>query len=110
AVAKVRTMGRVAVIGPALAHARPVADSAGLTAAERAANLAGALRVRRGFGAGLAGRPVIIVDDVMTTGATVHEAARALRAVGAEVVGAASVAATVRRAGLVRAGLHNEHQ
>jgi predicted amidophosphoribosyltransferase len=76
-----------------LAPARAVADQAGLTTRERAANLAGALRAT-----GVAGLPVVVVDDVMTTGATLVEAARALAAGGHPVAGAAVVAATRRRA------------
>jgi predicted amidophosphoribosyltransferase len=110
AVARLRGTGRAAVVVPALGHVRAVADSAGLTAPERAANLAGALGVRRGTAARIANRRVIVVDDVMTTGATVAEAARALRSVGAEVIGAAMIAATVRRTELVLAGLHNDGQ
>lgn len=75
-----------------LAPARRVADQSSLSTAQRAANLAGALRA-----VGAVRGPVLVVDDVVTTGATLVEAARALRAAGHPVVGAAVVAATVRR-------------
>lgn len=75
-----------------LTPTRVVADQSGLGASGRAANLAGAMRARRR----LDGLPVVLVDDVVTTGATLAEAARALRAAGADVRGCAVVAATVR--------------
>jgi predicted amidophosphoribosyltransferase len=82
---------------PALRLARSTADQAGLGAEQRAANLAGAARVPGRLVRAVAGRPVVLVDDVVTTGATLVESARALRAAGAVVVGAAVVAATPRR-------------
>ena len=81
----------------ALGPARQLADQAGLDSAARAANLLGAYAVSPRHGALLAGREVVLVDDVVTTGATLTEGARALRAAGAHVVSAAVVAATERR-------------
>jgi len=75
-----------------LVQARRTADQSGLDAGQRADNLRGALRARQR----LDGLPVVLVDDVVTTGATLAEAARALRAAGADVRGAAVVAATLR--------------
>lgn len=63
-----------------------------LSEAERARNRAGSLRAT----ASLAGRRLVIADDIMTTGSTLDEAARAIRAVGGEVVEAVTLAATPR--------------
>ena len=83
----------------ALRLGRRVADQAGLGAAERAANLAGSMRVRRSGSAVLQGDPCIVVDDVVTTGATLVECARVLREAGSGPVLAVTLAATRRRRG-----------
>ena len=56
----------------------------------RARNLVGSMRAR----GSLTGRRFLLIDDVATTGATLIEAARALRENGGEVVGAATLAYT----------------
>ncbi|BCW67743.1 hypothetical protein NicSoilB4_25060 [Arthrobacter sp. NicSoilB4] len=67
----------------------------GLGRGDRAQRVRGTMRVRRGpFAPDVNSRPCIIVDDVLTTGATLAEAARALQAAGALVTGAVVLAAT----------------
>ncbi|MEO7261460.1 MAG: phosphoribosyltransferase family protein [Jatrophihabitantaceae bacterium] len=68
-------------------------DSAGLSATQRAANLANRMRAVPVA----ADRPVLLVDDIVTTGATLAEASRALQAAGWQVRGAAVIAATKLR-------------
>lgn len=61
-------------------HRRPQAS---LNEAERLKNLSGAFEYE---GASLAGRTIILIDDIVTTGATLNEAALALRAQGAKII------------------------
>ncbi len=56
----------------------------------RRANVKGAFLVRTG--ASVAGNAVLLVDDVMTTGSTLHEAARVLKTAGAARVAVAVLA------------------
>ncbi|MFE6734156.1 ComF family protein [Microbacterium sp. NPDC057650] len=73
-------------------------DQRGLGRAERARNVQGSMRVRHPLLARAeAGTAVVIVDDVVTTGATIDEAARVLRRAGYRVVGAVALAATPSR-------------
>lgn len=103
AAARLRRAGLPVRVDPALRRRRPVADQATLGGAERRANLAGALTAApRG---GRWGGPVVLVDDLVTTGASLAEAARAVRAVAAPpAAGAAGAGAgTVLGAAVIAA-------
>lgn len=75
-----------------LARGRRTGIQKALGVEERAVNLRGAFVAVRH----LTGRRVILVDDVLTSGATLAEATRAVRAAGGEVCGAATLAYTPR--------------
>lgn len=96
AVRSLRIAGPIRLL-PGLALVREVGDQAELGAAARATNLTGAFEVRPAERARLRRQPVLLVDDLVTTGATLAEAARTLRKAGV-VVGAAAVLAATRRA------------
>jgi ComF family protein len=68
----------------AIIRQRWTTEQAGLTRAERKANLVGAFALWRVEG--IAGKRVLVVDDVMTTGATLREVARVLKLGGAKKV------------------------
>ncbi len=63
-----------------------------LSVEERQQNVDDAFEVRRGFESEVEGKTLILVDDVITTGATIEACARVLAAHGAKRVLAASVA------------------
>lgn len=75
---------------PLLAHGlvrlRNTRRQVGLGRTARAENMRGAFGVRPAAGPALAGRHVLLIDDVYTTGATVAAATRALRRAGATKV------------------------
>lgn len=80
AAGELRRGGVAARVVGVLRQRRAVADQTGLDSRERLENLAGALAVVPGGGRLLLGGPVVLVDDLMTTGASLTEAARAVRA------------------------------
>ncbi|MFG3054937.1 ComF family protein [Kitasatospora sp. NPDC048239] len=90
-----RRAGLDARAAPLLRHVRPVADQSGLSAPERRRNLHGALTVLPRAHRRLTGRQPVLVDDLVTTGASLAEAARALAAAGLPPRAAATVAAAV---------------
>jgi ComF family protein len=77
-----RTVG-VPVDPLALVRIRATRPQVGLGDSQRIENVRGAFRVPAGRGAAIAGRRIVLVDDVLTTGATVSAATRALRRAGA---------------------------
>ncbi|MFG2278236.1 ComF family protein [Streptomyces asoensis] len=122
AAGELRRAGVPARVAAVLRQRRAVADQSGLDARGRLDNLVGALTVVPGGVRVLRGGPVVLVDDVVTTGASLAEAARAVRAATAaeravrgesggsgdraeEVVGApGGVGATAVYAGFCREG------
>jgi predicted amidophosphoribosyltransferase len=99
-VAAARRLRRAGVAVEVLPLVRPRGrrvDQVGLGARARAANVSGAFevvphRLDRGRG-----RAVVVVDDIVTSGATLAEVARVLASAGVPVLGAAAVAATPSR-------------
>ena len=75
----------------ALKFFRPVDDQAGLGVSERRTNLVESMHAKFS----LRGYRVLIIDDIVTTGATILEARRALENAGAQVIGFLAFAETM---------------
>ena len=86
----------------ALRRVRYTASQAGLTSAKRRANVSGAFRGR----GKLEGQRVLLIDDVMTTGATAASCARALKRAGARHVTLLTLARADRRLAIDPALIH----
>ncbi|HJP80445.1 MAG TPA: ComF family protein [Pseudonocardiaceae bacterium] len=84
--------GEPACVAPALRFAAGVRDSVGLDRAARTANLAGRIRFRAGA-APPPGTPVILLDDIVTTGATAAACAHELNGAAREVSAIVALAA-----------------
>ena len=81
--AAISTASGVPVAAGALKRVKPTAQQVGLSRTERAANVQGAFRVPPEGRGAVAGRRLVLVDDVLTSGATVDGCARALLRAGA---------------------------
>jgi ComF family protein len=68
----------VKLASEALRRVRPTQQQIGLSRSERASNVQGAFKVASDRKADIAGRRLVLVDDVLTSGATVDACARAL--------------------------------
>jgi ComF family protein len=91
-----------------LVRHRATVSQVGLTREQRIANMSDAFRVRDRRR--VAGRVVIMVDDVMTTGTTLSECARVLKRAGAEHVWAATVARAFQAAVARQAANHGDEE
>jgi ComF family protein len=68
----------VKLASEALRRVRPTEQQIGLSRSQRASNVQGAFKVARERQSEIAGRRVVLIDDVLTSGATVDACARAL--------------------------------
>jgi ComF family protein len=73
-------------VAHALARVKATRQQVGLTASERALNVQGAFRVREQARADVKGRRFVLVDDVLTSGATIDACTRVLLRAGAASV------------------------
>jgi predicted amidophosphoribosyltransferase len=67
-----------------------VRDSVGLSSADRQRNIAGRVKISKQFE--VLANDVLVVDDIVTTGATASESVRVLRIAGAHVAGVLAIA------------------
>ena len=75
-----------------LKRVRNTVSQIGLTRAQRETNVSGAFRIAKRHAPLLADRTIVLVDDVVTTGATVSACARTLKRAGAAHVNVLSLA------------------
>jgi len=85
--------GLAATAAPVLGFTRRVHDQGGLTSDDRSRNLNQSVAARHR----LPPAPVILVDDVVTTGSSLREGVRALAAANREPTGLATIGATILR-------------
>lgn len=91
-----RRYGVLAEVSEILCQRLFTRDQVGLKRAQRLKNRRETMRLRSSS-IELSGCPVLVVDDILTTGSTLREAVRELEHAGAAVVAGAVIAATPRR-------------
>ena len=90
-----RGYDQVELLAPLLRKVRHNRPQSGIHGeAERRANVLGVYRLTRG--AEVAGKRILLLDDILTTGATAGEAARVLKTAGAKEVHCAAIASAGR--------------
>lgn len=82
----------VAYYPDALVRVRATVSQGGRSASSRRRNVAGAFKTPKSWRRKIEGRHIVLIDDVLTTGATAEGCARALRAAGAASVDLAVIA------------------
>jgi len=92
----------VKVADTVLKRVKATAQQVGLSQAERAQNVQGAFRVPTECKAEVAGRRLILIDDVLTTGSTAEACARGLKRAGAARIELISWARVVKPSQLMR--------
>ena len=92
----VNAPGRYKVLPGILQRTRETGSQIGLTRHRRRENLRGAFSISARDAGQVAGREILLVDDVFTTGTTASECARVLRKAGARRVWVATVARTLK--------------
>ena len=80
-----------------LVRARATKSQARLSASDRRKNVHGAFRLRKRHGDTVSGKSVVLIDDVITTGATVDSCVRALKRGGERSVDVLTLARTLDR-------------
>lgn len=88
----------VAVDCSVLKRVRRTASQVGLSADQRRRNVAGAFKIDKAHAARVRGKKIVVVDDVITTGATAEACARALKRAGAARVDVLALARAVEPA------------
>jgi ComF family protein len=86
---------KIPVIDDALLRVRATPPQVGLARNERAKNVHGAFSVEKGLRAKVKGKRIVLIDDVLTTGATANACARVLRRAGATRIDVLTLARVV---------------